>query len=186
MKLIQLLSIIIILNSCAVIREKTLTSDYDKLVATPKSLEGTFDNVPDQFTIQKFRGQSFSDKSNYDLWNVFSSYPGKINQLKWKDCLIELEFLSDSKAEVRLLFEGEIIKKRKIRGKFKEGYFYRRPTFALVPLFPVIFGYNTSRYRIGLNENRALIIEESWDNYAFILIAGSNSKAQVLATYERR
>ena len=150
-----------------------------------ESLEGTFANTANHFEIEEFRGKSFTNESNLYLWNIFDNHKDLTHDQR-ENCKVEIEFLKSTKAEVRLTYQDSIIDRRKIRGKFKNGYFYKRPLFVVIPLFPIAFGYNTMRYRIGMNEDQNLIIEKSWNTYAFVLIAGSDTKAQVFAEYNRK
>jgi hypothetical protein len=186
MRRIKLIIAIILLSSCSVIRENVHSTSHNKLEASRESIEGTFENFPVEFELKEFRGKSFNYESNYYLWNVFSVHSGSVDHEVWKECYVQIDFLTDTKAEVRLIYKDSILDKRKIRGKLKDGYFYKRPSFVIVPLFPLVFGYNTGRYRLGLNENQNLIIEESWNVWAFALIAGSDTKAQAFAKFKRR
>ena len=177
--------IVFLLNSCSVINDTVQSSLYEKADGTMKSLDGTYANTPSRFAIEEFRGTSFTDESNLYLWNIFDNHKGFTNDERI-NCRVEIEFLKSSKAEVRLTYKDSIFDRRIIRGKFKDGYFYKRPLFVVIPLFPIAFGYNTMRYRIGINEDQNLIIEKSWNTYAFALIAGSDTKAQVFAEFNRK
>lgn len=150
-----------------------------------QSLSGSFANTASHFEIEELRGKSFTTESNLFLWDIFDHHKGLTHDQR-ENCIVEIEFLKSSKAEVRLIYQDSIIDRRKIRGKFKNGYFYKRPLFVVIPLFPIAFGYNTMRYRIGMNEDKNLIMEKSWNTYAFALIAGSNTKAQVFAEFHRK
>jgi len=150
-----------------------------------QSLEGTFANTACHFEIEEFRGKSFTTESNLFLWNIFDNHKGLTNDQR-ENCRVEIEFLKSSKAEVHLTNQDSIIDRRKIRGKFKKGYFYKRPLFVVVPLFPIAFGYNTMRYRIGIDDKQNLIIEKSWNTWAFALVAGSDTKAQIFAEFKRK
>lgn len=108
-----------------------------------EAFEGRYHNLPDTFEIEEFRGRTFYGKENYYLWNVFSTHKGKVDHQKWGQCSVQIDFLTDKKAEISLIYEDSIIQSRKIRGKFENGYFHKRPAFLIIPLFPLAFGYNT-------------------------------------------
>jgi hypothetical protein len=169
-----------------VIREDIHETADKAQIESVQAFEGRYLNSPDTFEIEEFRGRSFQRIQNYYLWNVFSTHKGKVDHQKWGQCSVQIDFLTDKKAEISLIYEDSIIHSRKIRGKFEDGYFYKRPAFVIVPLFPLAFGYNTGRYRLGLSEGTNLIIEESWNVWAFAFIAGSDTKAQTYAKFIRQ
>ena len=177
---------ILLLCSCSVLREGIHEPKAKLRVDSAQKLDGIYVNLPDTFKITEFRGRSFSNQENHYLWNIFSTHTGKVDHSKWADCKVQVDFLSDKKAQVSLMYQDSIGQSRIIRGRLKDGYFYKRPSFVIVPLFPLAFGYNTRRYRLGLDVNQNLIIEESWNIWAFAFIAGSDTKAQTFAKFKRQ
>src|SRR5690606_13297917 len=113
-------------SSCADIDDTVNSSHYQKANGTMQSLEGTFANTESHFEIEEFRGTSFTTESNLYLWNIFDNHKSLTNDQR-ENCGVKIEFLNSSKAEVRLTYQDSIIDRRMIRGKFKEGYFYKRP-----------------------------------------------------------
>ena len=75
---------------------------------------------------------------------------------------------------------------KNIRGKFRNGYFYRRPKVYVMPLIPLLFGYNFERTRIGITTNEDLIIDYTINMWGFALVAGSAEKGATSSIYKKK
>src|SRR5690606_19317089 len=115
--LISILSIIF-LSSCSMLREGIHGTADQLEVDSVHNLEGNYVNHADTFVMTEFRGKSYSTQENCYLWNTFSTHNGKIDHSKWEKCLVQIDFITDKKARVSLIYEDSIIDSRKIRGKF--------------------------------------------------------------------
>jgi hypothetical protein len=167
--------------SCAVIKD-TQNREFIKLEkADFRKLNGEFSNYPT--TSERIIVREMV-KSNYDSLTLWDQI-GKHNELKSKVLTVTLDFESKTKAIARLWDSGELKQTKVVRGRIKNGYFYRRPFFVAIPLVPVVFGYNTYRYRIGLTKD-SIIIDYKWNYYGFLVMAGSYSEGQTSSTYEKK
>jgi hypothetical protein len=89
------------------------------------------------------------------------------------------------KAIFRLYQGDSLIDKRKVKGKFKDGYFYTRPFLVVMPLVSVLFGHNTHRFRIGKADDD-LVVDYKWNIWMFFLIAGQSEKGQSSLVFSKR
>jgi len=169
--------------SCAVI-EDSPNRELIKLERSDfRKLNGKFSNHP---TTVERKIEREMVKSNYDsltLWDQISNF--KYNEQKSKVLTVTLDFASKRKIIARLWDSGELKQTKVVRGKIKDGYFYRRPHFIAIPLVPLVFGYDTYRYRIGLTTD-AIIVDYKWNYWGFAIAAGSYSEGQNSATYEKK
>jgi hypothetical protein len=94
-------------------------------------------------------------------------------------------FKGQRKILISLYEKDSLIDQKKVKGKLKNGYFYRKPYFVGLPLFPLIYGYNTYRYRIGIKDS-SLVIDNKWNFWAFAVVAGNKSKGQSHSRFKRR
>lgn len=115
----------------------------DKVTPLVKSnlsiLNGTYANV------------AVYDSTDYSGWSLWTSIFEEPSYLEnWQNCTVELKTKNNRAIKAKLLLNNKVIKERVIHGKIKNGYFYRRPVFFLVPFFPVLGGYKHSRSRISI------------------------------------
>ena len=172
------------LISCACIENinRTNLDKIDKL--NYSKLNGRYFNPPKITEGHIYKDEVSTTLSPQPFWSI-------INGIHWvykenrENKSIKLEFKSQKKAVVSL-YEGDtLISKKVIRGYFRDGYFYRNPYFVASPLIPLLFGYNTYRYRIGLIEN-SLIIDLKWNVWVYAVASGDYSKGQTSSTFERK
>ena len=77
------------------------------------------------------------------------------------------------------------IDQRTIKGKMKNGYFYRRSYFFAMPLVPLFFGYKTYRYRIGVTKD-SIVIDSKWNYWMYVIFGGSTSKGESFSRFEKK
>lgn len=169
-------------TSCAVISDIP-NRELDKLDKTDfKKLNGEFSNYPTA-TERKIEREMF--QSNYQtvtLWDQISNF--KHIEDTCRTHSVTLEFASQKRVIAKLWNDGVLQETKVIKGKMKNGYFYRRPYFIAIPLVPLVFGYDTDRYRIGLVSN-TVVIDYKWNYWGFAIAAGSFSEGQRSSNYER-
>ena len=88
-----------------------------------------------------------------------------------ENTFVQIEVKNNKKLSAKLFSDNKIIKEMIIHGKIKDGYFYKRRVFFVIPFFPLIFGYINDRTRIGV-ANRSLIIDKSKHRFGFVIMAG--------------
>jgi hypothetical protein len=174
----------LLLTRCAVIKDSP-NKDLVKLGITDiKKLNGQFSNHPT--SVERKIEREMSESTSYTLltlWDQITNF--KYVDDKEKAQLVTLEFVSNRKAVAKLWDNGKVKETRVIKGKIKDGYFYRRPHFIAIPLVPLVFGYDTYRYRIGLATD-AIVIDYKWNYWGFAIAAGSFSKGQTSSRYDKK
>jgi hypothetical protein len=160
-----------------------------------EQLNGVYSNSFDTIigTINHFPYDGLSDERRVTvLSQLFQNYPetawrnksGKmINpQEKW----IKIGFNSKKQATISLYQNDKFVFSKNIHGKFKNGYFYLRPKVYVIPLIPILFGYNFERTRIGKTTDDDLIIDYTVNRWGFALVAGSADKGASSTIYKKK
>ncbi len=126
------------------------------------------------------------------LSQLFQNYPEAAwrdknnNFISAKEKWIKIEFQSRKQATISMYHNHEFVFSKKIQGKFKNGFFYLRPKVYILPLIPLIFGYNFERARIGKTIDNNLIIDYSVNRWGFVLVAGSADKGSTSSIYKKK
>ncbi|MGV3611381.1 MAG: hypothetical protein ACO1N0_10555 [Fluviicola sp.] len=95
---------------------------------------------------------------------------------------VNIEFVSAKKATVSFYRNERVCFSKTIRGKFKSGYFYRRPKWYFVPFVPLFFGYKNEQLRIGKSGDQLLV--DHYDNsFLFLLVGGGWNKECTKSVY---
>jgi hypothetical protein len=81
---------------------------------------------------------------------------------------------------------NEFVFSKKIHGKFKNGFFYLRQKFYILPLIPILFGYNFERARIGKTMDSNLIIDYTVNSWGLALVAVGSDKGVASTIYKRK
>jgi hypothetical protein len=131
----------------------------------PKEVEG---KVSDMVTGQRLEIVSFWTAINgsHREWPPSDSLDNK---------LVSINFESPKKLNLKLLKKDSLLEQKVIKVRIKNGYVYSRKYFFGIPLFPVLFGYNTKRYRIGMTPD-TVTLDFRWNSWFFALLAGNYSK----------
>jgi len=170
--------------SCAVIKD-TPRGQATRLGKDEfKKLNGHFLNYPITASGVE-RSMLSNDFEPSTLWSQLDGLKEHGKKEDFEKQSVTFEFLSDKKGVAELWDNGELKKSMKIRGKIKDGYFYRRPYFVAMPLIPLIFGYKTYRYRLGINGD-LMVIDYRWNYWAFAIAAGGSGRGQSNSSFERR
>jgi hypothetical protein len=194
MKYLLIIGIILILFGCTPL-SKVGIENYD-IVHIEKSdfsvLNGIYENQHDTVVgkLKHSPGNGLDELERLSILNqLFLSVP----ELSWRDSLgtiiepdekfILIEFIDSKKAYVSFYHNHDLIFTKKIRGKFKNGYFYLRPKGFIIPLIPLIFGYNFQRTRIGKSGDY-LLIDYTVNRWGFALVAGSSDKGYASSRYK--
>lgn len=137
-------------------------------------LNGRFSNNPSSskgLANQRYPSLRDSIYETKTLWSQIRGVSQGRNTDSSKSQTVTLEFISDRKAKAKLWEGEEVMRTKKIRGKIKDGYFYRRPYFTAVPLIPLVFKYKTFRYRIGLTGNE-IVVDYRWNYWGAVIFGG--------------
>jgi hypothetical protein len=181
-----LLILCLVLTSCAVTKDAPQRQMVKVEKRDFKKLNAQFSNFPTNATgviKRDFVSSSFKERTFWDQI-AGNTVAGTIDDYKRQT--VTLEFLSNKKAIAKLWDNGELKRTKKIRGRIKDdGYFYRRPFFIVMPTVPLVFGYSTRRYRIGLTSD-SIVVDSKWDYWAFAIFAGSYSKGQCSSTFKKK
>jgi hypothetical protein len=174
----------LLVTSCATIKNDPKRA-LSKLEKTDfKKLEGQFSNTPTTSERNIEREMFSPNYTQLTLWSQFDDqYKDSTERLKG---VVTLDFISSKRAVAKLWDGGELIKTKEVKGKIKNGYFYYCNYFMVFPLFPIIFGYDTHKYRIGLTTKDSIVIDNKWNYWGFAISAGGFSKGQTSAEFGRR
>lgn len=106
------------------------------------------------------------------LERFFIILPDKGNH---DDITVKIEFFSKNTAHVSTCENGQILDTKKLRGGFKNGYFYVRPKWYFIPFFPANFGYNFKRVRIGKIDDDIIVDQtvKIWGKAHMVTISDS-------------
>ncbi len=169
---------------CATIKHESFRT-VDKLEKTDfKKLNGKYSNNPSDGNGKILRSQYNGEYRLKSFWANIDQYQIGTSS-EWDSQTVEVEFLTSERALFKLYQGDSLIGKRKLRGKFKDGYFYTRPFLVIMPLVPVLFGHNTHRLRIGKADD-ALVLDYKWNIWMFFLIAGQSEKGQSSLVFNKR
>jgi hypothetical protein len=179
-----LLLLPVLISNCAGIRDIP-NERITKIEKTDfKKLSGKFSNYPrvSSGTIKSDVGSKFEPMS---LWSQIDGFKQFATEDSIREQCVTLDFVSKKRAIAKLWDKSELKRTKKIRGRIKEGYFYRRPYFVAVPLIPVLFGYNTYRYRIGISDE-SIVVDYKWNHWFFIIAAGGFGNGKSNSIYQRQ
>lgn len=147
--------------------------DLERLNETSISrLDGLYENISTE------AHETFTSS----LWDRLFTYNNK-QLADWENHSIKIEAVNSNKILFSLVEHGQVIEKKIIKGKIEDGYFYRRPSFILMPFFPLIYGYNTSRSRFGLEGNK-LVVDDRINIWMGLLIMGKSEKSTTSLKYK--
>ncbi|GCC50671.1 hypothetical protein SanaruYs_08890 [Chryseotalea sanaruensis] len=183
-RIIVLLILATLIIGCATIKHDSIQT-VDKLNESDfRQLNGRYSNKADDGKGKEFWTQFTGDYQLKTLWeNVNQDQFGLGYDLDNQS--VSIEFLTSKKAIFKLYQGDSIISEKNVKGKFKDGYFYKRPFFVTIPLVPVLFGYNTNRLRIGKADN-AIVADYKWNIWMSFLVAGKAEKGYSSLIFSKR
>lgn len=160
----------------------------------PEKLNGFYSNSPDSI-IGGIKHTPYDGFGNFERLTILGQLFWNVPESAWRDSTgkyiepklkyVSIAFQSKRKATISLYQNDEFIFSKTIHGKFKNGYFYVRPKILILPIFPIVFGYNFERARIGKLEN-SLIIDYTVNRWGFALIAGSSDRGVSSSLYKQK
>lgn len=181
---LNILILFTFLTSCASIDDSIFQADDLNHNANLTSFEGQYRNDPLEFNQVKKRGYLSYFDSTFFFWSHFHLL-NEYSLKEKKDMIFKLNFENEKKISASLILQDSVIRTKTIRGKWKDGYFYKNAKFFFSPFIPLLFGYNTSILRFGIDTDGNLICENSWNIYMGSFIAGTNSKGQRLTKFKK-
>jgi hypothetical protein len=101
-----------------------------------------------------------------------------------KKSTIQFTFNTHRKCTVTMFNGTQTIHTKKLSGKIKNGYFYVRPKFLIIPFFPVWYEHQFKRVRITKTLDNYLVIDHTEKMWGFALVAGSKEKGRVTSLYK--
>lgn len=103
-----------------------------------------------------------------------------------KEKWIKIELQSKKHGIISMYHNDKCVFSKNIHGKFKNGYFYLRPKNYVIPLFPLLFGYNFERARLGKTIENNLVIDYAVNRWGYALVAGSEDKGVATSVFKTR
>jgi hypothetical protein len=96
---------------------------------------------------------------------------------------ISLEFVSSKRAIIKGYGPtGTLFYTGKLKGKFKNGYFYLRPKIVVIPFFPILYIHRFERARISI-ANNYLVIDHTINRSGFALMGGGSDRGRITSVY---
>jgi len=149
-----------------------------------RKLNGTYYNSFDTIVVEIIGQNPYNALIRYKrhvtaLSQLFIYIPQKVSRDendKWidlKEKSINIEFNSKKQVTISMFHDDKCTFSKNIHGKFKNGYFYLRPKIYVIPLIPLVFGYNFERARIGKTLYDDLIIDFTVNSWGGVIMAGS-------------
>jgi hypothetical protein len=146
-------------------------------------LNGTYKNVQDtvfgEIVHYPYRSRNENDKTLSERLFLFSP-KGDTS----KKSTIQFTFNTHRKCTVTMFNGTQTIHTKKLSGKIKNGYFYVRPKFLIIPFFPVWYEHQFKRVRITKTLDNYLVIDHTEKMWGFALVAGSKEKGRVTSLYK--
>lgn len=146
--------------------------------------KSTFPCLPDNIIDAKNISGTYKNESiispfgSCDLWQCVKP----ASKIKNDKHLIRLQ-IKKNKLYAQLIKNNEIVDKKKLKGRLSKTCFVARKRFLIIPILPILWGYNNSQLRISVRDN-SLVINEFNENGGVVLImAGGNNYVN---TYEYR
>jgi hypothetical protein len=97
---------------------------------------------------------------------------------------VKIRFINPRKAEVDLYYGDSPQMQSVVRGRFKDGYFYLRQRYILIPFFPIMFYSSNEKHRIGLAKDSLFI---DWAVYTIgVMLIGADSHHEGSNRYLRK
>ena len=118
------------------------------------------------------------------LFNRFKLSPSRNYADSASKYLVQIEAVNKNTIHLNLIENSKVIKIKKVKGKYINGYFYTRKKLIIAPFFPVLFGYRVQRERVGLEDDQ-LIVDVRNNVWVSFLIAGRAENSQHEAKYKR-
>jgi hypothetical protein len=172
-------------TSCAVIKN-TSQGQITKIEKGDfKKFNGEFPNYPDSSSGTIIKAMVSNNFEPLTLWSQLDGFKEVGTEQTFRQQTVTVEFESNKRAVAKLWENGEVKKTKTLRGQIRNGYFYRRPYFIAVPLIPLIFGYKTFRYRVGL-EGGMIVVDYKWNYWAFAIAAGNYGRGQSHSSFHRK
>lgn len=175
----------VFISSCALLKDSKISNtDFEELTKENyEKLNGIYTNYPDT-SVGEFNdfpyGLPFSPVT---LWEQLEKFPIYREDSLEMQC-VEIEFLSQKKVLVKLIETDNLLDSKVIKGRFKKGYFYRRRYFLILPFVPLLFGYESERYRLGL-DGTLLIVDYRLKNWWFAVVAGTSHNRTCNSKYKK-
>jgi len=123
-----------------------------------------------------FSGDFLNKLYSYNTVKAVSNAPSNYS--------FRVAVVDENKLAVSLLKDSIVVKSKTIRGKLKNGYFYRRKALLVMPFVGVLYGYTAHRQRIGI-ENETLIVDLRDNVYMGFLTAGHVVNEQRKTRYRK-
>ncbi len=166
---------------------------YPVTPVTKKSytvLNGVYANKPDTTIGKYYHGPNDRRSADFRphlMDQFFLSQPKTVYQYRDSTLTdagqwVKLEFSTAKKLTLSLYYRDRFIFSKQLKGRFKNGYFYGRQKFFIIPVYPLFFGYNFQRTRIGKHQDK-LLVDLRQRQWVFLIFSGTNDKVRTTALF---
>lgn len=155
-KLLHISIFIIFLTSC---------SSVNKATSTEKTLELN-DNLSGFYGIYKNKPLN-GDTELYSLWSTLNFRAKK--HKNWSDLKVRLKSNSENQVVAELIDDKKIHATKILKGKIKNGFFKLKNQYNSNFRYIVIWGIGDSSVKIGIGENKELIVFRQSGGTAFFV-----------------
>lgn len=174
----------VLLTSCAVIKDSQSQGDIKVEKTDFAKLNGRISNLPTAY--KGFKADMVSNELlPMTFWSQINRTREEVRTNEFENQTVTIDFISNKKAIVKLWNMDTLKGTKELKGRIKKGYFYGKFHSIVIPFVPLIFGYNSNHYRIGMT-NKSVAIDYKWDYWMFAILAGNYSKGQVRSEYEKK
>lgn len=167
--------------------EKSIKPTAESRHKSWQSLGGIYQNAPAQIGEVVHYDESIGGTSDIQqklLFNQFDFVSAKPDADTAANLLVQLVPLNKHTLLLHLIHGSDTLKTKKLKGEYRDGYFYRRKQLIIAPFFPVLFGFRGQRQRIGI-EGDQLVVGQRKNMWVSFLIAGRSENYQQEIKYRK-
>ncbi|MBI9056004.1 MAG: hypothetical protein JEY96_19440 [Bacteroidales bacterium] len=113
---------------------------------------------------------------NQDLWHCLKRW----SRIENDNHLVYLS-LHKRTIQAQLIKDNVIVDQKKIRGTLTDSCFVVNKKYLIIPILPILWGYNNQQIRISVRDSSLIVDEFTEDGGVMIIMAGGDDRNR---TYE--
>ncbi|MBP1644652.1 MAG: hypothetical protein H6Q16_227 [Bacteroidetes bacterium] len=139
------------------------------------------ENVSEKSKISGLYINDSYDKEDTRIWQLLDYK----HEIKKDSMIVKIDILDKKKLSFTFIKDNEVIGKKIIKGKFKEdNCFYKRRFFYIIPIAPILWGFENNQTRIYLFNNE-LVIEKAYNYGGVFIFMASGDKGNYVHRFKR-
>ncbi len=152
--------ILILLISTLFIQCKSTFHCLPNNIVDSKGITGVYENA-----------SILSPFGNQDLWNCIKRRSKIENDGHLVNLQIEKKYI-----QARLVKDGVMIDKKKIKGTLTDSCFLAKKNYLIVPILPILWFFDNQQIRISARDSSLIIDEFTENGGAAIIMAGGDDR----------